>query len=65
MQDKEVDSYSTTSETSEPEEIVTARQELGQLMSDQSRLRKRQSELEKKLEDIRKDAASLEEVSLN
>ncbi len=64
MQDKEIDSFSSTStESPEPEDISSARQDLGQLMSEQSRLRTRQLELEKKLEVIRKDAASLEEVS--
>ncbi|XP_072029588.1 kinesin-like protein KIF19 [Amphiura filiformis] len=63
LQEKELDSYSNISDDSpEPEDIASARQELGQLMSEQSKLRTRQSELERKLEDIRKDAATLEEV---
>ena len=64
IQEKEYDTYSTESDSTEPEDIVSTRQDLGRLMSDQSKLRTRQSELEIRLDNMRRDATHLEEVGV-
>ncbi|XP_038048292.1 kinesin-like protein KIF19 [Patiria miniata] len=61
-QEKDIDAYSTTSETPEPEDIINAREEIAVLVGQQNKLVASQKELEGRLEDVRMDANSLEEV---
>ena len=57
-----MDVDSTTSESPEPGDIITAREEIADLVGQQNKLVTTQRDLEGRLEGVRKDANHLEEV---
>ncbi|XP_022092516.1 kinesin-like protein KIF19 [Acanthaster planci] len=61
-QEKETDADSTTSESPEPEDIVNAREEIAVLVGRKNKLVTAQKELEGRLEEVRTNANTLEEV---